>query len=108
MLPEKSIKPSTAANSVLLPAPFGPTSRCSEAGATTSEMPASRLRRSRCTVSSRISRTGGLGMTSAARIGHQRLHHRVDVLLHLHLELVGRVGARRDVADDVDPRAALV
>ena len=78
-------------------------------------------RRSDDTFASSSSRAGGAERDSAdlerderrlvapvSSFGDQRADHRVDVRLHLALELVGGERTRRDVADDVDLHAGFV
>src|SRR6476660_7711619 len=91
IFPANSTRPSTAPSSVLLPAPFGPTRRWTVPAATSSVTSDSTRRPSRATVSSRISSRTGAGIHSLVGVGHERLDHGVDVLMHLGLELLGRI-----------------
>src|SRR5512139_2021048 len=108
MLPLNGVWPRMAPRRVVLPAPFGPSSTCVEPRATARATSASSGRPSRTTLTASISSTAADDTRSTLRIGHQRLHHRVDVLLHLDLELVGREGARGDVADEVHARVPVL
>src|SRR4051812_14097139 len=108
MLPLNGVWPRMAPSSVVLPAPFGPSSTCVVPRSTTSRTSVSNGRASRTTLTSSISSTAAVVTRSLPRIRHQRLDHGVDVLLHLELELVGRERARGDVTDDVHPRVAVL
>src|SRR5512140_3435620 len=108
MLPLNGVCPRMAPRRVVLPAPFGPRRTWVEPRATARAMSTRSGRPSRTTLTASISSTAGGDTRSALRIGDQRLHHRVDVLLHLDLELVGREGARGDVADEVHPRVPVL